>query len=60
MKVKMCSESFCHYDPNEVDEVLTCNECPYQIEIEEEELGDSDNEEAKLCCLYSAYDVGSR
>jgi len=56
----MCSESFCHYDPNEVDEVLTCNECPYQIEIEEEELGDSDNEEAKLCCLYSAYDVGSR
>lgn len=41
MKVKMCGESFCHYNPDEVDEVLTCDECPYQIEVEEELGGKS-------------------
>lgn len=38
MKVKICGESSCHYDPAEVEEVLTCDECPFQIEIEEDEL----------------------
>ena len=38
MIVKVCGESFCHYDPDEVEEVLTCDECRFQIEVDEEEL----------------------
>jgi hypothetical protein len=38
MKVKICGESFCHYDSAEVEEVLTCDECPYQIEVDVEQL----------------------
>jgi len=38
MKVKMCSAGFCYYDPTEVDEVLSCDECPHQMEVDEEEL----------------------
>lgn len=38
MKVKICGVGFCYFDPDEVDEVLSCDECPYEIEVEEEEL----------------------
>jgi len=38
MKVKICKYSYCSFDPDEVEETLECNECPYLIEVDEEEI----------------------